>query len=279
MPSSTAKIWLKKGYHGFFHPGTQIGDDAYVDRRASVDPSVTIGANTKIFPSKIHAGCVIGDDCLIGHESQVSHSRLESDVHLESAVEVHGSKLDRHIRIQTQCSLTDVQLGRHSYIARETRLNDVTIGAFASIGPRCLLGTGEHPVNLVSTSPVFYSTRGQCGPAFADETTFDERKKIIIGHDVWLGAHVFVRDGIVIGDGAIVAAGSVVTANVAPYAIVGGVPAKLIRPRFSAEAIARLLKLQWWHWSEVRLRAGQPLMASPDLASFLDWAEQPFSNE
>ena len=107
----------------------------------------------------------------------------------------------------------------------------------------------------------------------ATADTFPECRAITIGHDVWLGAQVFVRDGVTIGDGAIVAAGAVVTADVPPYAIVGGVPAKLIRYRYPADAIQRLLTVQWWHWAEARLRVAQPWFVQTDIAAFLHWAE------
>jgi acetyltransferase-like isoleucine patch superfamily enzyme len=149
----------------------------------------------------------------------------------------------------------------------------VTIGSFASVGPRALLGCGDHPVDLPSTAPLFYSTRRQCGTTFAPADRVIERRAITLGHDTWLGAATFVRDGVAIGDGAIVAAGAVVAADVPPYAIVGGVPAKLIRFRFPADAIARLLTVQWWHWDEARLRAAQPWFGQPDITAFLRHAE------
>src|SRR5690606_3523018 len=96
---------------------------------------------------------------------------------------------------------------------------------------------------------------------------------ITLGNDVWLGAQVFVRDGVVIGDGAIVAAGAVVTADVPPYAIVGGVPAKVLRYRFPEDIIRRLLAVQWWHWDEPRLRGAQPWFVQSDIDAFLRHAE------
>ena len=90
---------------------------------------------------------------------------------------------------------------------------------------------------------------------FADKPYFNEFPgTVIIGNDVWIGSHATVVDGISIGDGSIVAAGSVVTKSVQPYAIVGGVPARPIRHRFSEETINELLKIQWWNWDVPSLK-------------------------
>lgn len=90
--------------------------------------------------------------------------------------------------------------------------------------------------------------------SFADRNYFEEFEKIGIGNDVWIGANVIILDGIEIGDGAVVAAGSVITKSVPPYAIVGGVPAKIIRYRFEKDKIEKLLILKWWDMDLAYLR-------------------------
>jgi acetyltransferase-like isoleucine patch superfamily enzyme len=272
MPAAP-KSFLKKIYHTVFHPGVDIGQGAFVDRRAQVDRAVRIGAGSTVFHAAVLGKTELGANCIVGDGSRVGHSRFAANVGLDAHVEVYNSTIDENVRVQTRCQLTEVRLGRYSYVARETILNDVTLGSFVSIGPRCLLGLGDHPANLPTTCPAFYSARGQCGASFAEKTTVAERKTIHIGHDVWLGAQVFVRDGVTIGDGAIVAAGSVVAKDVPPYAIVGGVPAKVLRSRFAPDEVKRLLAVQWWRWDEARLRANQPWFAQSDIAAFLRRAE------
>lgn len=250
-------------------PGRQIGAQSYLSSHCRLERDVVVGRNCQIFQTHLGTGTRLEEDVIIGHQTRVGASRLGRGCVIETQVELFNSNLAEFVSVQPRCSLNHVDLGRFSYVAREAYLNEVSIGSFASIGPQTLLGTGEHPVNFISTAPVFYSTRRQCGNSFARQDHFAERKKISLGHDVWIGARVFVRDGVTIGDGAIVAAGSVVSADVPPYAIVGGVPAKLIRMRFTDEQVKRLLDLKWWNWDEARLRATQPWFAQSDAQAFL----------
>jgi chloramphenicol O-acetyltransferase type B len=184
-----------------------------------------------------------------------------------------NSTLADHVQLQRQTTVTDTNIARYTYVARHAYLNLVTIGSFCSVGPSVLAGLGEHPIDLGTTSPAFYSTRRQCGASFARVDHFPERRPIIVGNDVWLGARAFIRDGVTIGDGAIIAAGAVVTHDVPPYAIVGGTPAKLIRLRFAEPIILRLQSVAWWTWPDERLREAQPFLASRNINAFLDWAE------
>jgi chloramphenicol O-acetyltransferase type B len=253
-------------------PRAQVGSASYVSGGSSLAAGVKVGRSCHVFQSQIGTATVLGDEVVIGHGSRLARSTVGRGCIIETEVELFNSTLAEFVSVHPKCSLNETRVGRHSYVARETLLNDVAIGSFASIGPQSLLGCGDHPVHFISTAPVFYSTRRQCGTSFATQDGFIERKPITLGHDVWLGARVFVRDGVTIGDGAIVAAGSVVTKDVQPYAIVGGVPAKLIRMRFDDDDVQRLLALQWWNWDEARLRAAQPWFAQRDLAAFLQKA-------
>ncbi|MEZ8122597.1 CatB-related O-acetyltransferase [Vibrio splendidus] len=89
-------------------------------------------------------------------------------------------------------------------------------------------------------------------------------QKIVIGNDVWMGANVILLPGIVIGDGAVIAAGAVVSKDVPPYAIVGGVPAKIIKHRFSDDIIEGLLDTQWWNWDDAKIKSHIPYMNTPE---------------
>lgn len=152
-------------------------------------------------------------------------------------------------------NLARTKLGRFTYVTAAS-ISDATIGQFCSIGPGTKIGGfGRHPVEWATTHPVFYSTNKQAGISFVDTDQFEESARpVAIGNDVWIGANVLILDGITVGDGAIIAAGAVVTHDVDPYAIVGGVPARVIRYRFSPIVIGRFLQLKWWDWPEDELR-------------------------
>lgn len=144
-------------------------------------------------------------------------------------------------------TLNSVKLGKYTYISTNTKIQYATIGKFCSVGPDCKIGLGKHPSNIfVSTHPVFFSSAKQAQITFVDKNYFDESAPISIGNDVWVGANSIILDGVKIEDGAIIAVGSVVTKNIPAYAIVGGVPAKIIKYRFTKKEIDRLLEIKWW---------------------------------
>lgn len=121
-----------------------------------------------------------------------------------------------------------------------------TIGRYCSIGRRCTLNAAKHPTNWVSSHPLFFSeSENSYARPFPEE-----QAELIIGNDVWIGDNAVIMGEITIGDGAIIGAGAVVTKNVAPYEIVGGVPAKHIRSRFAPEIVEKFLALKWWEYDE-----------------------------
>lgn len=143
--------------------------------------------------------------------------------------------------------LIDVGIGDGTYIGPRSRLIKSTIGKFCCIAQEVIVGLGAHPSrDFVSSHPAFFSPQKQTGFSFVSHAYFQEHKNCYIGNDVWIGARAIILDGISIGDGAIVGAGAVVTKDVPAYAVVGGVPAIILRYRFDKSEIEFLNQFKWW---------------------------------
>lgn len=198
--------------------------------------------------------------------------RIDFDHRLRDQLRTYGLDIRRDqmereccpdVIFETPCvSMADLRffqpffLGAFSYLS-ESWINNATIGRYCSIGAEVQIGNTNHPVDWLSTSPFQYIPNYHGWPDRVGGHEHVERFKALdfdlyrhthIGHDVWLGNHVFVKDGVTIGNGAIAAAFAVVTKNVPPYAIVAGNPARIIGYRFETAIIERLMELQWWKY-------------------------------
>jgi acetyltransferase-like isoleucine patch superfamily enzyme len=138
------------------------------------------------------------------------------------------------------------------------------VGRYCSLNDASYLLTGgNHHPEFVSTCH-FYWTMGVGEPESGASNG-----PISIGNDVWTGFDSIIQSGVTIGDGAVIAAGAVVTKDVPPYAIVGGVPAQIIRYRFDAETREALLRIRWWDWPESKIRTHVDQLASPSVSEFV----------
>lgn len=139
-------------------------------------------------------------------------------------------------------------MGYGSYLCEHCNVQ-AAVGRFSSIGHELRTAGGTHPLTLpyATTSPMFFSVRKQAMETFAREQRFEELlPPVQIGNDCWIGDRVYIVGGKTIGDGAVVLTGAVVTQDVPPYAVVGGVPARVLKYRYDPETIAWLLKVRWW---------------------------------
>ena len=166
-----------------------------------------------------------------------------------------NNEIDAKTTIYRGVKIKGSKVGAYSYISANTDVENSEIGKFCSISDHCRIGMGGHNTNQISTSPIFTeafnATKFQWTTKDANAAPM---KKAIVGNDVLIGSHALILGGVTIGDGAVVAAGAVVTKDVPPYAVVGGVPAKVINYRFSQDIIDKLQEVKWWDWTEERLR-------------------------
>lgn len=152
-----------------------------------------------------------------------------------------------------------------NYKTNSTAKKELKIGKFCSIadGVTILLG-GRHPVDEITTSPAPRREFPIPNPPCVNHS-------IIIGNDVWIGLNAIIFNGVTIGDGAVIAAGAVVNKDVPPYAVVGGVPAKLIKYRFDSKIIAILLKSKWWDWDYNELKNIRETLHSSNIDKFINY--------
>ena len=183
-------------------------------------------------------GCVL-DKPVFSQKSVIAYSLVKS--------ERYNLKCADESRVYPPFFAHNVNVDSYSYVAKNSNMSNLSIGKFCSIGPNFCCGLGLHPTNGVSTSPMFYSLAKQNGTALCHEDKYQETKHTIIGNDVFIGANVTVIDGVKIGDGAVVGAGAVVVKDIPPYAVAVGVPAKVVKYRFSNEIVSELMEKKWWN--------------------------------
>lgn len=144
-------------------------------------------------------------------------------------------------------------MGAYSYSCSKLP-NNAVVGRFCSIAIGVTLMGTQHPIDRFTTSPLtyneFFKTIAQ--DEYSKDIQLLEYNNLlpppVIGNDVWIGGNAVIKGGIIIGDGAVVASNSVVTKDVPPYAVVGGVPARIIKFRFAEDEVQKLLSLAWWNY-------------------------------
>ena len=192
------------------------------------------------------------------------YSKIIKKLHGKS---IRNSIVDSTSSIFPSCNIVRCIIGRYSYVGHDSTLINTEVGNFCSISDHVFIGGAEHPMNWGSTSPVFENAKKVgSGPRkrFASHE-LPPSKKTIIGSDVWIGHASTIKQGVTIGTGAVVAAGAVVTKDVPAYAVVGGIPAKIIKFRFDDSVIAELKKSRWWEFDDYKISKISPYINNVSL--------------
>lgn len=178
------------------------------------------------------------------------------------------SEVGAWTEIRPHCRLHDSTIDDYTYLMERVQLDYASVGKFGSVATDARLGPTNHPMERPTAHHFTYRSRSY-DVGEIDESVFEWRadQPVDVGHDVWIGHGAIVLPDVTIGNGAVVGAGAVVTDDVAPYAVVVGVPAEQIERRFSAEIAARIEATEWWNWDHDTIR--NRLDAFRDLDQFL----------
>lgn len=194
----------------------------------------------------------------------IKNSLLKKGISLIALVN-SNCNISPRAKVYMKCRLNGVTMDDYSYIGKCSIIHDTKIGKFCSISACCVIGLPSHPTNHLSTSPIFTSPSNALKETWVNEKVYESKISVDIGNDVWIGYGAMIPNNIKVGDGAIIAAGAVVTKDVPPYAIVGGVPARIIKYRFSQEVIDRLMQIRFWEHPISVIKNNIEVFKKPDL--------------
>ena len=231
----------------------------------------------------------LGEDCHVGPLSEVLQSELQPGARVYRMVRVKSSVVGRmscvgdgtcldfsrlgdHVRIGRFNHLLHAELGERTYTGAHTVIIGASLGKYSSISWGVTIGGGDHDYRRVTTHSFLYSDHDGLRPE--QEPAYDRlAQPCSVGSDVWIAANATIVRGVCVGDGAVIAANAVVTRDVPPYSVVAGVPARILKSRFSADAVERLTRIKWWDFPEALVRANFELFKNEPDAQTLERLE------
>jgi phosphonate metabolism protein (transferase hexapeptide repeat family) len=211
---------------------------------------------------------------------QATHSMSARNLSLAPFVDptakITDSSLGTYTEVGARTKLLEVRMDDYSYVVNDSDIAYAAIGKFCSIAAMTRINPGNHPMHRASQSHFTYRASAYF-PGETDDAAFFQWRRshaVEIGHDVWIGHGAVVLPGRNIRTGAVIAASAVVTKDVAPYTIVAGNPARVVRMRFPAEIAERLQALAWWDWNHATLRAALPDFRHLSIEEFVEKYEK-----
>lgn len=186
--------------------------------------------------------------------------------------EIADSDFGRYCEIGRGSRVQHAVFGDYSYCDRYCDIANADVGKFANIASFVRIGATDHPLDRASLHHFMYRSASYWDAAEDDAAWFAARRarRAAIGHDTWLGHNAQIKPEVRVGHGAVVAAGAIVTRDVAPYAIVAGVPAAPVRARLPARLAERMMALAWWDWEHDALLAALEDFRTLSAEAFLE---------
>jgi phosphonate metabolism protein (transferase hexapeptide repeat family) len=181
-----------------------------------------------------------------------SHRPKIAETVMDPTVRLREAQIGRRCEILANTRVEYSSLGDYSYLGENCDVADTVIGKFTAIANAVRIGAPNHPMERPSQHRFTYCPEYYEASATRDHAFFGDRRaaRVVIGNDCWIGHGAIILPNVSVGDGAVIAAGAVVSRNVPPYTIVGGVPARPIRKRFSDAVAERLGRIAWWDWPD-----------------------------
>lgn len=200
---------------------------------------------------------------------------------IDPTVRLREAEIGRRCEVLRGSRIEYASLGDYSYLGENCEVADARIGKFTAIANSVRIGAPNHPMERASQHRFTYCPEYYEAGATRDRAFFANRRAAVtaIGNDVWIGHGAIVLPGVEVGDGAVIAAGAVVSRNVEPYMIVGGVPARPIRERFSRAVAESLGRISWWDWPEAMIFARLKEFQSGDIEAFCAGHDPAFGAE
>lgn len=191
---------------------------------------------------------------------------------VHATAQLRDCDLGRFTEVGERVVMAESRLGDYSYVERGAEAIYTTIGKFCAIAANARINALMHPVDRISQHKITYRPNEYFLGAKIDKVFRNERqsKRVMIGHDVWIGHGAIIMPGVHVGHGAVIAANAVVTRDVDSYAIVAGVAAKRIRWRFDHTIRERIISLGWWDWEHDRLAQAVDDMRALSVEEFLE---------